>query len=161
MTVGEIAVRRRHARQEGSTARREMLAIYGVTEMLFAGAETVTIVNTVADQLCDVLSLAYCHFEHFEPFRDRKPRPFINQAGELEYASLDWRLETDGLPNKDVLLPVDYHGRRLGQYVLRGPNIGVPISRDRRLAAVTLSDLAGIALATAPRNHELNETSPS
>jgi hypothetical protein len=55
-------------------------------------------------------------------------------------------LAADGLPNRDVILPVESQRRRFGSYILRGPALGVPLAQDRRLAAVALSDLAGSAL---------------
>jgi len=145
IAVGEIATRRRVARQESEVATQEMLSVYVVSEMLSAGANPGTVVDVVAEQLQELLLLSGCRFERSTGSEDR---PFINRAGDLEYGHLDWRLERDGLPNKEVVLPVEHHGRPLGHYVLRGPKIGVALSHDRRLAAVALSDLAGAALGT-------------
>jgi hypothetical protein len=57
------------------------------------------------------------------------------------------------------VLPVESQGRWLGAYILRGPAPAVPLSQDRRLAAIALSDLAGAALnsqATHPYNSRLS-----
>jgi thiamine transporter ThiT len=143
IAVGEIAARRRSARRQSEVATQEMLAVYVISEMLAAGTNPNAVVDTVAEQLDELLFLTNAHFERST---DPTPGPSINRAGDLEYGQLEWRLERDGLPNRDVVLPVEHHGRQLGLYVLRGPKIGVPLSQDRRLAAVALSDLAGAAL---------------
>jgi hypothetical protein len=151
IAVGELAARHRSARRQSEVATQEMLAVYVVAEMLSAGTRASTVVDTVAEQLNELLFLRHCHFERST---DPTPDPSINRAGDLEYGHLDWRLERDGLPTRDVILPVEHQGRRVGHYVLRGPDIGIPLSHDRRLAAVALSDLAGAALgATTINNH--------
>lgn len=150
IAIGEIAARRRSARQESAVATQEMLAVYVVAEMLSAGTNAFAVIDAAAEQLQQLLLLDECHFERSaEPMH----RPLINRAGDLEYGNLDWKLERDGLPNRDVALPVAHRGQELGYFVLRGPAIGVPISHDRRLAAVALGDLVGAAVGTTAVNH--------
>ena len=142
--VGEIAVRRRQARAASSTARGEVLSLYVVAEMLAAGSKAAQVVPVVAEELRDLLFLIECRFD---PDVHESRGPVLERSGELHYGSLNWDMEREGLPNRDVILPVEAGHQHLGSYLLRGPALGVPISQDRRLAAVALSDLAGAALA--------------
>ena len=141
--IGEIAVRRRQARSDTRTARDEVVSLYVVAEMLTAGSRADEVVMLVAEQLRDLLFLVDCRFVPGDRDADG---PVLDRSGELHYGHLDWSLATDGLPNRDVTLPVESGKRRFGTYVLRGPALGVPITQDRRLAAVALSDLAGASL---------------
>lgn len=149
--VGEIAARRRLARRDGIAARDEVIGLYVIAEMLAAGRKADDIVASVAEQLHDVLFLVECRFD---PTGLESNSPVLDRAGELHYGQLDWTLETEGLPNRDVILPVESQGRRFGCYVLRGPALGVPLAQDRRLAAVALSDLAGSALNTGAAGYQ-------
>jgi Domain of unknown function (DUF4118) len=142
--IGEIAVRRRQARSDTRTARDEVLSLYVVAQMLSAGSSAVEVVTLVGEQLRDLLFLVDCRYD---PTDCQADGPLLDRSGELHYGRLDWSLATAGLPNRDVILPVESGKRRFGCYVLRGPALGVPLSQDRRLAAVALSDLAGAALS--------------
>jgi hypothetical protein len=97
----------------------------------------------VAEQLRELLLLVDCRFE---PDVKEGNDPTLERSGELHYGRLEWELSRDGFPNREVILPVEAGRHRFGSYILRGPALGVPISQDRRLAAVALSDLAGVAL---------------
>jgi hypothetical protein len=157
--VGEIATRRRQARRDSIAARDEVVSLYVIAEMLAAGRKTDDIVTSVAEQLHDVLFLENCRFD---PTVFDSNSPLLDRAGELHYGRLNWSLAADGLPNRDVILPVESQGRRFGCYVLRGPALGVPLSQDRRLAAVALSDLAGSALNVGSAGYHVGQfSSPS
>ena len=142
--IGEIAVRRRQARSDTRTARDEVVSLYVVAEMLSAGSRADEVVVLVAEQLRDLLFLVD---SRFDPGGGDADGPVLDRSGELHYGQLNWSLAADGLPNRDVILPVESGKRRFGTYVLRGPALGVPITQDRRLAAVALSDLAGASLS--------------
>jgi hypothetical protein len=141
--IGEIAARRRHARGEMTTARGEVLSLYVVAEMLAAGSKAERVVTFVAEQLRELLFLGDCRFD---PDVQEGTGPTLERSGELHYGRLEWELDRDGFPNREVILPVEAGHHRFGSYILRAPALGVPISQDRRLAAVALSDLAGAAL---------------
>jgi hypothetical protein len=141
--IGEIAVRRRQARSDRRTARDEMISLYVTAEMLANGSPADQVVNLVAEQLSELLFLVDCRFD---PSAGHRDRPMLDRAGELHYGGMSWSARTQGLPDQEVLLPVESRGRWLGAYILRGPATAVPISQDRRLAAIALSDLAGAAL---------------
>ena len=143
VVIGEIAARRRVARSEARTARDEVISLYVIAEMLAAGSKAPDVVTLVADQVHDLLFLDNCRFD---PTLRHNEGPLLDRSGELQYGRLNWSANTDGLPNRDVILPVENRGQRLGSYILRGPPVGVALSQDRRLAAVALSDLAGAAL---------------
>jgi hypothetical protein len=143
--VGEIAVRRGRAQEESSLARNEVTSLYVIAQMLSAGTPSTDIVEAVAQEIREVLFLDSCRFD-----RDVEARhePLLGRDGELDYGRLNWNVEVDGLPNRDVTLPVEVRGRRVGRFVLRGPGLGVPLSLDRRLTALALADLAGSAVAS-------------
>jgi K+-sensing histidine kinase KdpD len=144
--VGEIATRRRRAAQAEEVARQEALSVYVVAQMLSAGASAPAVIESVAEQLGDLLFLQSCRFDTTSETRSE---PWFNRAGELEYMRLGWLVEVDGLPNRDVTLPIESGGRRLGRFVLRGPTLGVPLGQDRVLTALALADLTGAALRSS------------
>jgi hypothetical protein len=143
LVVGEIAARRRKARFQGRLAREEVIGLYVVAQMLSAGVAPRVVIDAVGEQLEALLSLASWRFERWPP---GEGDPVINRAGELEYGAIAWSAARDGLPPRDLMLPVDHAGDTVARYVLRGPEIGVPVSADRLLVAVALSDLVGAAL---------------
>lgn len=150
--IGEIAVRRRQARSDTRTARDEVLSLYVAAEMLAAGTRSQEVVTLIAEQLRELLFLVECRFDSTEREIDG---PLLDRSGEVSYGRLDWSAATDGLPNRDVILPVESGKRRFGSYILRGPALGVPLSQDRRLGAVALSDLAGAALGAGSAEGEV------
>jgi uncharacterized protein DUF4118 len=152
VVVGEIAARRRVARSDTRTARDEVISLYVAAEMLAAGSNVDGVVTLIAEQVRDLLFLVDCHFDATVRHNDG---PQLDRAGELQYGRLNWPVDIDGLPNRDVVLPVESRGQRLGSYILRGPALGVALSQDRRLAAVALSDLAGAALNDEPTRRDL------
>ena len=141
--VGEIAVRRRQARSESRTARDEVVSLYVVAEMLANGSAVRHVVTLVAEQLSELPFLVDCRFD---ASTDEPDVPLLDRDGELHHGRRDWSVGSQGLPDGDVILPVESQGRRLGAYILRGSIPAVPLSQDRRLAAVALSDLVGAAL---------------
>jgi Domain of unknown function (DUF4118) len=145
IVVGEIAARRRQARAQASLARHEIVRLYAVAQMLSAGERQERIIEVVCDTLRDLLFLESCRFDS-EP--DASHGPLLTRAGELDYGSIEWPLDQEGLPNRDVSLPVEARGLTVGRFVLRGPKLGVPLSQERRLGAVALADLAGAAMTS-------------
>ena len=121
-----------------------VISLYVIAEMLAAGGKADDVVALVGEQVQDLLFLVDCRFD---PTVRHNDGPLLDRSGELQYGRLNWSASADGLPNRDVILPVESRGQRLGSYILRGPALGVPLSQDRRLAAVALSDLAGAALS--------------
>jgi hypothetical protein len=151
--VGEIAVRRRQARGEMTTARQEVLSLYVIAEMLAAGSKAEQVVTLVAEQLRELLFLVDCRFD---PDAQDGNGPTLERSGELHYGRLNWEPDRDGFPNREVMVPVEAGRHRFGYYILQGPALGIPISQDRRLAAVALSDLAGAALSRESSGNQPN-----
>jgi Domain of unknown function (DUF4118) len=154
VVVGEIAARRRKAHIQGRVARDEVMGLYVVAQMLSAGASPAAVIDAVGDQLQVLLFLTTCRFDWSLP---ADYDPLINRGGELEYGELGWSAGVDGLPNRDVSLPVESAGETIGRYRLRGPNVGVPLTPDRLLVAVALADLAGSALGAKGASSRLGE----
>jgi hypothetical protein len=146
IVVGEIAARRRKARSQGRLAREEVIGLYVVAQMLSAGVQPRVVIDAVGEQLKVLLSLASWRFERCPPGQGD---PVINRAGELENGASAWSASRDGLSSRDVMLPVDHAGDTIARYVLRGPELGVPVNADRLLVAVALSDLVGAALTVS------------
>jgi K+-sensing histidine kinase KdpD len=142
VVVGEVAARRLRARRDGARAKDEAFAIHRITQMLSAGRSLPEITGAVADEMRALLLLSACRYDP-EPNESRAP--VLDRSGELQYGLLNWPLESEGFPNRDVMLPVECRGRRYGSFVLRGPSLGVPLTQDRRLAAIVLSDVVGAA----------------
>ena len=116
--VGEIALRRRKARAATSTARGEVLSLYVVAEMLAAGSKAAQVVPLVAEELRDLLFLIECRFD---PDVHESRGPVLDRSGEPPLRKPQWDLDREGLPNRDVILPVEAGHHHLGSYLLRGP----------------------------------------
>jgi Domain of unknown function (DUF4118) len=141
--IGEIAVRRRQANAASRTAHDEVISLYVTAELLANGTKAQQVVALVAEQVKELLFLSDCGFDASV---DHSTLPLLDRAGELQYGHLHWPVDRFGFPNRDIELPVESQGRQLGAYILRGAAPGVPLSQERRLAAIALSDLAGAAL---------------
>ena len=143
---GKSRSRRRKARAATSTARGEgPQPLRGGGDAGRRGAKRRRVVTLVTEELRGLLFLIECRFDP-DVHESRGPvLDTIRRASTTEASIGTW--DREGLPNRDVILPVEAGHHHLGSYLLRGPALGSPSPRERRLAAVALSDLAGAALA--------------
>lgn len=143
VVVGQLAVRNRHHRNLAAEVSYDLGRVHAVAEMVAAGTAADLVVDTVANELMDLLGLQKCWFD---PHFAEKPGPFIESHGGVGWGGLRWGFRTMGLPAQEVTLVVQHQGRPLGRFVLL-PAVGFPVTRDRLVTAVALADQAGAALA--------------
>ena len=126
LLIGEIPIRRRQARSDRRTAHDEMIGLYVTTEVLANGSAADRVVTLVAEQPGELLFLVDCRFD---PTAGHRDRPMLDRAGGLHFGGRSWSARTGGLPDQEVLLPVESQGRWLGAYILRGLATAVPLSQ--------------------------------
>jgi len=143
LIVGQLSARNRHHRGLVTRTSYDLSRIHAVAEMLASGAGMDQVVRAVASELKSLLGLRDCWFE--VSFLD-EPGPVIEPGGEVSWGSLWWGFRSLGLPGKQITLFVAHRGRLLGRYVLMAEP-GTRVTREQLLAAVTLADQAGAALA--------------
>jgi hypothetical protein len=143
VAVGEVAARSRRHHTETIHAWTDLAGIAKVTETLAGNASSGEIIDAVHAELTLLLSLEACSFD---PTATQRATPYLDRSGTVNYNHFSRDPSREGLPNKDVALPVEAEGRTVGRYLLRGPALGLPIGRDRLLTAVVLADLTGIAI---------------
>ena len=127
-------------------ASDDIARIAAVTDLLASGREIDEIVSAVAVELTDLLSLRHCHFVRGPADPDATDGARIERTGEVSYGTVRWDAGTHGLPGSRVELPVHALGELVGRFVCV-PNPGVPVSYDRRLVAIALTDQVGAAIA--------------
>ncbi len=143
VAVGEMATRRRQHRDIEVAARADVAGISRVAEMLAAHVDPDVVVDRVAEELAGLLSLVSVRYDA----DGRRAAPYVDRAGAVRYNSFVRDTAVDGLPNADVTLMVEAAGISFGRYVLRGPELGVPLAPERLVAAVALVDLVAVALS--------------
>jgi hypothetical protein len=146
VAVGELAARDRQHRADDSTSIEGLAALQTVAQLLAEGAAVEAVLGGVGDALTALLRLDTCRFE-----ADGGPVkvPYVDRPGYVSYSIYRWDTSREGLPVGVVTLPVEYDGRRLGRFLMQGPFPGLPIRPQALSVAVTLGDLAGLALARA------------
>jgi K+-sensing histidine kinase KdpD len=143
VAVGEIAARSRHHHTETVHAWTDLAGIAKVTETVAGNASPSEIIDAVRAELTSLLFLEACSFD---ATGRQRTTPYLDRNGSVNYNHFSRDTSREGLPNKDVTLPVEADGEVIGRYLLRGPALGVPIGRDRLLTAIVLADLTGIAV---------------
>lgn len=141
--VGTIAARRRKAGEKAQRSGEEVIGLYATAQMLSAGDRAETVVQTIADQIRDLLFLSGCRYD---PGYPADTEPMINRAGDLDWRGHNWSVARHGWPPVDVSLPVDAGGNHAGRFLLSGPSSGSELTLDRLLTALALADLAGAAV---------------
>ena len=143
LAVTEIAVRSRKYRATASEEANFVARIHSAAAMVATGESAQLVVEEIADQLTDLLSLRHCRFD---PAASEQHHARMRQDGDVFLAGMRWEVEQMGLPGNEVELPVTYRGRLYGRFVMV-PTPGKPVSRERRVVASALADQAGAALA--------------
>lgn len=143
----ELAERSRRHWASAREAREELASAGRVARMVADGADAARIVAAVEAELVDLLYLRECHFDA-RP--EVPPLARIVGDGEVVHAGLRWPARDIGLPGPHAEVPVTWHGRFVGRFVLT-PTPGRPVDRDRRAAAVALVDVAAGAIADRHR----------
>jgi K+-sensing histidine kinase KdpD len=147
LTVGELAARGRRARRNAADGYGELHWLHSLGEMLAAGDEPHLLMLAAAAQLRQLLVLRECGFIRHQvgPITT-----CVTTEGSVAVGREIWPTGDLGLPTKQVHLPVRGNGKTLGYFVLT-PTPGYPVPRQRLVAAVSIADLVGAAMATDHR----------
>ncbi|MGH9081130.1 MAG: DUF4118 domain-containing protein [Acidimicrobiales bacterium] len=143
LIVGELAARGRRYRTAAAEGRYGLDRIHGVGEQIVKGEDPDFIMMNVATQLRELLALQDCRFTGDRP---SGKGAWIQTDGTVRLNPLRWPAASVGLPTRQVELPVRGGGRVLGTFILT-PTPGEPISHERCVVAVALTDQLGAALA--------------
>jgi hypothetical protein len=147
LIVGQLAAVNRRHRTLADQSSYDLGRIHAVAEMVASGEPADQVVQAVANELTDLLSLRSCRFD--ASFA-AQPGPFIERNGGVSWGAVRWGVQTMGLPSREVTLVVENQSRPLGRYVLVAEP-GTRVTEDELLAAVALADQAGSALAAQSR----------
>ena len=141
--VTELSARGRDHRSLATEEANYVAQVHAVARMMAEGEDPEVVLARVGEALCVLLHLRSWEFDRAQS--SGHPAT-ISRTGDVELAGRRW----NSLPGRQVDLPIEYQGRRYGRFVLV-PTPGVPVSRKRRLVAVTLADEVGAVLAaTSP-----------
>jgi Domain of unknown function (DUF4118) len=150
LVVSEHAVSARRHRRAAREDARNLAVLHQVAELVATGAPASLVVERVRSVMIALLGLQGCRFE---PGPAGRRRAMMRGDGEIVYGTVLWGASTMGLPGRGVDLPIRCAGGLLGRFVLM-PSPGRPITLERRIVAVALTDQVGSALAGGRRDTE-------
>jgi K+-sensing histidine kinase KdpD len=116
--------------------------IHAVSEFVTSGASRAEIVDLVSDELVGLLHLRACSYEAGDAARARLR---IEHNGDVMLGGRLWGAHELGLPGSEIELPVHDRGLVVGRFVLI-PTPAWPVSQQRRVVAVALSDQVGAVM---------------
>ena len=143
LIVTELAARARHHRDRASVEAEHLALIYEMTSLVASGVPASAVIERVRVVLITLLGLRDCRFESTPAGRRRAT---MRPDGEVGYGATLWAVNSMGLPERGVDLPVENGGHGLGRFVLT-PTPGEPVPLEPRLVAVALAAQVGSALA--------------
>jgi len=143
LIVGEVVVWARRGHRQSRRGRDEIERLHRVAEQVAAGHSAGDVLESVRDELTQLLSLRTCDFEQ-PPFG--VPLPRLERNGSIDTPHRRFARGEFTLPEEGVEIPVLGRGRQLGRLVLvPEPDVGVSI--EERVVAIAISDQLGAALA--------------
>jgi hypothetical protein len=143
IAVGELAVWSRKQQAAAAAGSEDIARMHGVGDLVADGRPLDQVILAVAYELRHLLSLKACRFH---PGVSMSGPARIGRDGEVVLHDVHWDVDDMGLPGKEVELLVQWGDFVFGRYVLV-PTAGQPLSRERRLVAVALSDQVAAVMA--------------
>jgi len=145
VAVSQLAARARRLKVITITDATYLAQIHDSAALVQSAASAQAVVDHVREQLIGVLDLRDCRFE-YGMLIGHPPR--LEQDGTIatRYGHID--VELAGMPAEVVELRTFGNGQYYGRFMLT-PTPGSKPTRQARLVAVTLADLAGRALGSA------------
>jgi K+-sensing histidine kinase KdpD len=151
VAVGELAIRTRRNFEAAQTGSSDIANLHAIAELVAAGEKPQVAVDVVASELRRLFDLRDCTFER-APFESNPRIARFERSGNVVVGELSWGVGTMGLPGKQVELVVSGFGHTFGRFLMT-PTPGHPVSFDRRIIAVALSDqVAAAFLAESAAN---------
>ena len=139
IAVTELAARGRHHHVVANEESDYVAAIYGLSELVAAGAPAERVLAQASDELVELLHLRSCRYD---PALSSHRVGQIEHDGSVYLGAIRWGAEHMGLPGKELELPVHARGQVVGGFVLE-PTPAWPVSKKRRLVAVAIADQVG------------------
>jgi K+-sensing histidine kinase KdpD len=143
LIVAELVAFTRRHRAHAASRGDEIQMLRRTAEMVASGTTSDRVLDTVKDELVELLSLVECRYEA-APFTSTLPR--IERTGAIEGAHRRWIAGEFTLPGLGAEIPVAARGQTFGRLVLI-PDASVGVSIEERIVAVALVDQLGAALA--------------
>ena len=143
LVVAELVAYTRRHRAKAETRSDEIQMLRRTAELVATGAGSDDVLDTVREELVQLLSLVECRYEA-APFASTLPR--IERTGAIEGSHRRWVGGEFTLPGLGAEIPVVARGRTFGRLVLI-PDLAVGVSIEERIVAVALVDQLGAALA--------------
>lgn len=144
LVVAELVAYTRRHRAKAETRGDEIQMLRRTAELVASGATADHVLDTVREELVQLLSLVECRYEA-APFASTLPR--IERTGAIEGAHRRWVSGEFTLPGLGAEIPVVARGRTLGRLVLI-PDLSVGVSIEERIVAVALVDQLSAVLAS-------------
>ena len=142
VVVTEIAMQSKRFHRSAREQSEFVGLIHSVSELATSGASQAEVLDVVSDDLVALLHLRACRYEAGQPARARMR---IEHNGDVLLGGRVWGVHELGLPGAEVELPVQDRGLVVGRFVLT-PTPAWPVSQQRRVVAVALSDQVGALL---------------
>jgi hypothetical protein len=139
LAVSQLAARARRLQVIAITDAGYLSKIHDAAELAKSATTPRVVVDTVRQQLLQVLNLRDCRFE-YGTLLGNPPR--LERDGAVITGRRTWDVDRHGLPDEDVELRTYHNGSYYGRFMLRGTP-GPPPSLEARLVAVTLADQIG------------------
>jgi len=139
IAVTELAARGRRHRVVANEESDYVAAIYGLSELVAAGAPAEQVLTQASDELVELLHLRSCRYD--PPLSSSRVAQ-IEHDGSVYLGAVRWSAEHMGLPGKELELLVHARGQVVGGFVLV-PTPAWPVSKERRLVAVAIADQVG------------------
>ena len=146
VVITELAARSRQQYRRANEESSYVELFYQVAEDVAAGRPSHHVIEQVRAALVELLRLRDCRYDTATPIA---PLNQIHRDGRVTLGTVEWPVETFGLPGREIALAVMARGKVVGRFVLV-PTPGEGISRQRRLVAVALADQVG-ALTSGQR----------
>lgn len=143
LVVAELVAFTRRHRAHAASRGDEIQMLRRTAELVAAGTTSDDVLDTVRNELVELLSLVECRYEA-APFTSTLPQ--IQRTGAIDGAHRRWIGGEFTLPGLGVEIPVVARGRTFGRLVLI-PDLDVGVSIEERIVAVALVDQLGAALA--------------
>jgi K+-sensing histidine kinase KdpD len=144
LIVAELVAFTRRHRAHAASRGDEIQMLRRTAEQVASGTPSDRVLDTVKDELVQLLSLVECRYEA-APFTSTLPR--IERTGAIEGAHRRWIAGEFTLPGLGAEIPVAARGQTFGRLVLI-PDVSAGVSIEERIVAVALVDQLGAALAS-------------
>jgi K+-sensing histidine kinase KdpD len=142
VVVTEIAMQSTRFHRSAREQSEFVGLIHSVSELATSGASQMEVLDVVCADLERLLHLRACRYETGPP---AKARMRIESTGDVLLGGRVWGVHELGLPGAELELPVYDRGLDVGRFVLT-PTPAWPVSQQRRVVAVALSDQVGALL---------------